>query len=50
MQEKMSDLIYTTRNLCEYLRDRQDIDRDEELAEMIDDIEECLDSLAEEDD
>lgn len=45
MQEKVSDLVYAVRSLCEYLRDKQDFDRDDELIEIVEDIEECLDEI-----
>jgi len=48
MQEKVSDLIYAVRGLTEYLRDSRE--RDEELTDMIEDIEELLDEIGGTDD
>ena len=47
MKEKISELIYLTRSLCDHLNDKPDmIDIDEDLKEILIDIEECLDTLS----
>lgn len=51
MKEKVSDLIYATRTLCEALRDRAD-NLDEEIRDFLEETETCLEkfSAEEEDD
>lgn len=44
MNEKFLDLIYSVRNMCEVLRDRPELlERDEELVEILEEVEEYLD-------
>ena len=51
MQEKLSDLIYAARNLCEALRDKTDLlEKDEELKDYLEEAEACLDKFSDEDD
>lgn len=48
MREKVLDLIYAARQLCEVLNDRQDItDKDEDLKDCLEEVETALDTLAE---
>jgi hypothetical protein len=50
MNEKITDLIYAARSLCEALRDRYEIlDHDDELKEYVDDLESSLDEVADAD-
>ena len=43
MKEKITDLIYSARSLCEALTDRNDIiDHDEELRDCLEDLETAL--------
>jgi hypothetical protein len=50
MNEKITDLIYSARSLCEALRDRYEIlDHDDELKEYVDELETCLDEVADAD-
>lgn len=49
MHEKLSDLIYAARNLCEGLRDKQDL-LDDELKEFLEETEACLDKFSDEED
>lgn len=49
MKEKVSDLIYATRVLCEALRDRVD-NFDEEIRDFLEEVESCLEKFSEEDD
>jgi hypothetical protein len=47
MEEKITDLIYAARSLCEALRDRNDIlDYDDDLKDYIEDVETSLEALA----
>lgn len=47
MKEKISDLIYLTRSLCEMLNDRQDmLDIEDDISELVTDIENCLYDLS----
>lgn len=48
MHEKVKNLIYTVRNLCEVLHDRNDV-IDEELKDFIEETESCLEELMPED-
>jgi len=53
MKEKITNLIYTARSLCEALRDRNDsIDYDEELRDYLEELETALSEIGdvEEDD
>jgi len=48
MQEKILDLVYAARQLCEALNDRPEvIDKDEELREYIEETESALEALSE---
>mgnify|MGYP006992542088 CR=1 FL=1 len=46
MKEKISDLIYATRTLCETLRDRTDLEKDEEIKDFLEEVEAALDKFA----
>jgi hypothetical protein len=48
MKEKISDLIYATRTLCETLRDRADLEKDEEIKDFLEEVEAALDKFADE--
>jgi hypothetical protein len=44
VKEKLIDLIYSVRSLCEIIRDRPEIlDKEEEIVELLEDVEEQLD-------
>ena len=46
MDTKMGDLIYSLRNLLDALHDRSEsFEKDEEMLEIIDDAQKCLDKL-----
>lgn len=48
MKEKISDLIYTARSLCEALHDRTDLlDYDEELRDYVEELETAVDAVGE---
>lgn len=47
MHNLVSDLIYATRNLCEALRERNDI-IDEELKDFLEEAESCIEELSSE--
>ncbi len=48
MREKVLDLIYAARQLCEVLNDRQDItDKDEDLKDCLEEVETALETLSE---
>ena len=47
MNDKISDLIYAARALADSLSDRHDIlDQEEELKDLVEELEACLDDLA----
>ena len=47
MKEKISDLIYATRTLCETLRDKVDfLEKDEEIKDFLEEVEAALDKFA----
>jgi len=46
MKEKIIDLIYTARGLCEVLHDRNDlIDHDDELRDSLEELETALSEI-----
>lgn len=45
MKEKITDLIYAARSLCEALHDKSDIDYDEELRECLEELETALSAV-----
>jgi len=48
MQEKIIDLIYAVRQLCEVLNDKPDMtDKDEDLKDCLDEVETALEVLVE---
>jgi hypothetical protein len=49
MKEKVSDLVYAARTLCEALRDRSDLlEKDDELKDFLEEAEAVLDKFADE--
>lgn len=50
MNEKIAELVYATRTLCEMLRDNHDfLDFNEELKDYVEDVETCLEEVSETD-
>ena len=46
MNEKITDLIYAARSLCEALGDKDILDYDEELREYLEETEAALDAVS----
>lgn len=48
MKEKITDLIYAARSLCEALADRNDLlDYDEELRDYVEELETAMEAASE---
>ena len=48
MKEKITDLIYAARGLCEALHDRNDLlDYNEELRDYLEEVETAIDAIGE---
>ena len=48
MKEKLTNLIYAARAICEIIRDRNSLDSDEEISDCLSDLESALDEIGEE--